>query len=319
MAVASLGEICAAAVGAGVDPDLPVAIVENGSLERSAGHPRDAGHGGRGGRAGGGAVAGRRRGRGRGRRRVSSTTRPAPPRPAMADAAPPRARAVRPRHPRPAGARDRARGGGRGRRAAARASRCSRPTSTCTGRRSPQVVAGLTRAPGDAVAGVVVPLLLAAGYHVHVDIAQAVADRPDVRSTGALGPDDLLVDVLVERLEAAGAQRGGPVVLAPAGSSDARAQADSADMAAPGSNSVGAERCTSGTPPGRLPTVADAVTSARKAAGGSRSRWRRTCWRRGSSSGGSRSRGPTSSPGRSRRTRWSSRSCVARYRAALEA
>ena len=34
MAVASLGEICAAAVGAGVDPDLPVAIVENGSLER---------------------------------------------------------------------------------------------------------------------------------------------------------------------------------------------------------------------------------------------------------------------------------------------
>ena len=34
MAVASLGEICAAAVGAGVDPDLPVAVVENGSLER---------------------------------------------------------------------------------------------------------------------------------------------------------------------------------------------------------------------------------------------------------------------------------------------
>jgi uroporphyrin-III C-methyltransferase/precorrin-2 dehydrogenase/sirohydrochlorin ferrochelatase len=34
MAVASLGEICAAAVGAGLDPDLQVAIVENGSLER---------------------------------------------------------------------------------------------------------------------------------------------------------------------------------------------------------------------------------------------------------------------------------------------
>ena len=34
MAVASLGEICAAAVGAGIDPDLPVALVENGSLER---------------------------------------------------------------------------------------------------------------------------------------------------------------------------------------------------------------------------------------------------------------------------------------------
>ena len=46
MAVASLGEICAAAVGAGVDPDLPVAVVENGSLERAAGHPRDPVHGG---------------------------------------------------------------------------------------------------------------------------------------------------------------------------------------------------------------------------------------------------------------------------------
>ena len=90
-----------------------------------------------------------------------------------------------------------------------------------------EVVAGLPSAEGDAVAGVVVPLLLAAGYHVHVDIAHAVADRPDVRSTGALGPDDLLVDVLVDRLGAAGAGRGWPVVLAPAGSSDARAQSGS--------------------------------------------------------------------------------------------
>ena len=32
MAVAPLGEICAAAVAAGVDPALPVAIVENGSV-----------------------------------------------------------------------------------------------------------------------------------------------------------------------------------------------------------------------------------------------------------------------------------------------
>ena len=34
-----------------------------------------------------------------------------------------------------------------------------------------EVVAALPRAEGDTVAGVVVPLLLAAGYHVHVDIA----------------------------------------------------------------------------------------------------------------------------------------------------
>ena len=34
MAVATLAEICAAAVAAGVDPDLPVAIVERGSTRR---------------------------------------------------------------------------------------------------------------------------------------------------------------------------------------------------------------------------------------------------------------------------------------------
>jgi sirohydrochlorin ferrochelatase len=130
-----------------------------------------------------------------------------------------------------------------------------------------EVVAGLPVAHGDAVAGVVVPLLLAAGYHVHVDIAQAVADRADVRSTGALGPDDLLVDVLVERLEAAGAQRGGVVVLAPAGSSDARAQADSADMAARLEQRWGGT-VHLGYAAGPVPTVADAVVSARSLAGG---------------------------------------------------
>ncbi len=129
------------------------------------------------------------------------------------------------------------------------------------------VVAALPGAPDQAVAGVVVPLLLAAGYHVHVDIAQAVADRADVRSTGALGPDDLLVDVLVERLEAAGAQRGGVVVLAPAGSSDARAQADSADMAARLEQRWGGT-VHLGYAAGPVPTVADAVVSARSLAGG---------------------------------------------------
>ena len=130
-----------------------------------------------------------------------------------------------------------------------------------------EVVAGLPSAEGDAVAGVVVPLLLAAGYHVHVDIAHAVADRPDVRSTGALGPDDLLVDVLVERLEAAGALRGGSVVLAPAGSSDARAQADSADMAARLEQRWGGT-VRLGYAAGPVPSVADAVAAARAVAGG---------------------------------------------------
>jgi len=130
-----------------------------------------------------------------------------------------------------------------------------------------EVVAGLRRDPERGVCGVVVPLLLAAGYHVHVDIARAVADRPDVRTTGALGPDDLLVDLLVERLEAAGAVHGQPVVLAPAGSSDERAQADSADMAARLAQRWGGP-VRLGYAAGPAPAVAEAIASARDASGG---------------------------------------------------
>ena len=130
-----------------------------------------------------------------------------------------------------------------------------------------EVVAALPGVGDGAVAGVVVPLLLAAGYHVHVDIARAVAGRPDVRTGAALGPDDLLVDVLVERLETAGARRGGSVVLAPAGSSDPRAQADSADMAARLEQRWGGT-VGLGFASGPVPTVADAVSAARSAAGG---------------------------------------------------
>jgi sirohydrochlorin ferrochelatase len=129
------------------------------------------------------------------------------------------------------------------------------------------VVAGLPRAPAGAVAGVVVPLLLAAGYHVHVDIARAVAGRPDVRVTGALGPDDRLVDVLVDRLAVAGAPPGAVVVLAPAGSSDERAQADSADVA----RRLGARTggpVSVGYAAGPVPSVADGVSAARTASGG---------------------------------------------------
>ncbi len=138
------------------------------------------------------------------------------------------------------------------------------------------VVAGLPHAPtsgkaaeGGAagVAGVVVPLLLSAGYHVHVDIARAVAERPDVRTAGALGPDDLLVDVLVDRLGAAGAGRGWPVVLAPAGSSDARAQADSADMAERLAARWGGP-VSLGYAAGPAPAVSEAVARAREASGG---------------------------------------------------
>lgn len=80
---------------------------------------------------------------------------------------------------------------------------------------------------------IVVPLLLAAGYHVAVDVARAVALAPDaVAAAEALGPDDALVDVLVERLAEAGAAPSAAVVLGAAGSSDPRAVADVEAVAA---------------------------------------------------------------------------------------
>ncbi|MER7890133.1 sirohydrochlorin chelatase [Micromonospora sp. NPDC094482] len=75
---------------------------------------------------------------------------------------------------------------------------------------------------------VVVPLLLSAGYHVRVDIPNATAGR-DITVTPPLGPDPELVDVLTGRIAAAGPADA--VVLAAAGSSDARSRADVASVA----------------------------------------------------------------------------------------
>ncbi len=80
-------------------------------------------------------------------------------------------------------------------------------------------VAGATTPAEDVV---IVPLLLSAGFHTYVDIAEA-AQESGARAAGALGPDPRLVDILVERLEEAGARPDDVVVLAAAGSSDARA------------------------------------------------------------------------------------------------
>ncbi len=85
--------------------------------------------------------------------------------------------------------------------------------------------------PTPDVQAVVVPLLLAAGYHVHHDIAQAIAGRPDIVSAPALGPDGRLLDIVVDRLHEAGVPHDATVVLAPAGSSDKRATADSHEAA----------------------------------------------------------------------------------------
>lgn len=74
---------------------------------------------------------------------------------------------------------------------------------------------------------VVVPLLLAGGYHVHVDIRRAVQGSGGLGvAAGALGPDPELVDLLASRLAVAGRREGDGVVLGAAGSSDPRAGRD---------------------------------------------------------------------------------------------
>jgi sirohydrochlorin ferrochelatase len=70
---------------------------------------------------------------------------------------------------------------------------------------------------------VAVPLLLSAGYHVHVDLPE---QAPDVVVADAVGPDRRLADALADRLAEAGWDGNGPMTLAAAGSADARAQAD---------------------------------------------------------------------------------------------
>lgn len=73
---------------------------------------------------------------------------------------------------------------------------------------------------------VIVPLLLSAGYHVHVDIAGAAAARENVVAAEALGPDPRLAALMADSLAAEGIGGADEVVLVAAGSSDARALDD---------------------------------------------------------------------------------------------
>lgn len=77
----------------------------------------------------------------------------------------------------------------------------------------------------------VVPLLLSAGYHVYVDLAEATSPRTATSLAPALGPDPRLADLLHRRLLAAGLRDDDTVVMAAAGSSDPRAVVDCAEVA----------------------------------------------------------------------------------------
>jgi sirohydrochlorin ferrochelatase len=79
---------------------------------------------------------------------------------------------------------------------------------------------------------VVVPLLLSHGTHVRVDLPAAVRHAdPRTLVSSPLGPDPLLARAMADRLHAAGARPGRPVVLVAAGSTDPSAMPDIARAA----------------------------------------------------------------------------------------
>ena len=108
------------------------------------------------------------------------------------------------------------------------------------------------RSTSDSAGAVVVPLLLSTGYHVRVDIAEAVAGT-DIAVAAPLGPDDVLLESLLRHLPPADA-----VVLAAAGSADPAWRADVGEVASriPGGAHVGYAS-------GSEPRVADVVAGLR--------------------------------------------------------
>ncbi|MFI7422245.1 sirohydrochlorin chelatase [Nonomuraea sp. NPDC049684] len=107
---------------------------------------------------------------------------------------------------------------------------------------------------------VVVPLLLAGGYHVHVDLPEVVAaHRPDALVAGRLGPHTLLTSALVRTLAQAGLRADDTVILGAAGSSDPAGLADvraaARQLSVRLSRPVTAAFATSGTP--SLPAAVD--------------------------------------------------------------
>ncbi len=92
---------------------------------------------------------------------------------------------------------------------------------------------GLAEVLAEVGPAVVLPAFLAAGYHVRVDLPAQLAatGRHDVILADPLCGHPGLSDAAADRLAAAGWRAGDAVLLAAAGSSDIRAQADVAQAA----------------------------------------------------------------------------------------
>lgn len=115
---------------------------------------------------------------------------------------------------------------------------------------------------GAAVPARLVPLLLSAGYHVYVDLAEAAAAVPGTSVAPALGPDDRLADLLRRRLEAAGLRDDDVVVLGAAGSSQASAVVDCERVAAALGHLIG-RPVVAGYLSAAEPKLSDAVAAQR--------------------------------------------------------
>ena len=129
----------------------------------------------------------------------------------------------------------------------------------------PDVAASLGAVRSDSAA-VVVPLLLSAGYHVHVDLQRETSAHERVTALSrALGPDDRLIDVLEHRLRAETFDTLAPgqeIVLAAAGSSDVRAVEDCRRVGEMLQQRLGM-RVTVGFLSAASPRLSCAVTAAR--------------------------------------------------------
>ncbi len=132
--------------------------------------------------------------------------------------------------------------------------------------RRPTPADALAELPGPCIA---VPMFLAAGYHVRVDVPAQIGGtgRSDVLVAETFGPDPALVTAAADRLRAAGMRDGDAVVLAVAGSSDPHARADGATAARRLGRLLGAP-VTLATIATGGPRVGDAVAALR--AGGAR-------------------------------------------------
>lgn len=116
-------------------------------------------------------------------------------------------------------------------------------------------------------AAVVVPLLLAAGYHVHVDLAGAIAARADVTRSAVLGRNRTILEIMLSRVREVGAVPGDHNVWASAGSSDARARTE-IQAAARAFGQLWGAPARVGYVAGSVPSVADEVADVR-----TQSRW----------------------------------------------